>query len=430
MLSSAFAYRVVLLVAPAMVCACTIIPKSGPSTIAIEAGQAVCAPRNIATTSAAIDSPSQTLDFPYQLVRVTPRIIGGLVHAGNVTFSDAFTDRRPPADIRFGTGDVVSVSIYASGGGLQPKNDGPSGNSINLTDQWVDGKGNITAPYAGSIHVAGRTPTEVREEIKRRLADRFLEPDVVVTLKEQHATQVAVLGEVNKPNRFPINPAGERILDIIARAEGLKSQGFESFVTLMRGGKTATVYFDKIIGDQRNNIYVWPGDSILVSRKYRTFSAYGAVGSSVMGTNVFTGAGASGGLVIRFDSDAMSLVEALGKAYGLQDSLANPAAVFVFRFERREILEGMGIDVSCWHSPTVPVIYNTDFGIGSGLFLAQGFPMQDKDVLYVDNAAAVDITKFLIFLQTMFGTVQSATSPIDSTINTVRDYKYLRNNPF
>jgi polysaccharide export outer membrane protein len=414
------------LVAPIFLGACSIFPKSGPTTQAIEAGQAVCGPPSLATVAPA-DSQTKPVDLPYQLVRVTPRVVDVLARAGHVTLSDTFRDRRPPADIRFGTGDIVSVSIYASGGGLQPKNDGPSGNSINLTDQWVDSRGTITAPYAGTIRVAGRTPTQVKDEIKQRLADRFLEPDVVVTLKEQRASQVAVLGEVNRPNRLPVNPAGERILDIIARAEGLKNQGFESYVTLMRGGKNATVYFDRIVSDSRNNIYVWPGDSILVSRKYRTFSAYGAVGSSVLGTNVFTGAGASGGLVIRFDSEDMALVEALSKAYGLQDNLANPAAVFVIRLERREVLERMGLDVSCWHSPNVPVIYNIDFSNGSAFFMAKGFPMQDKDVLYVDNAASVDFLKVLYLLQTTFGTIESATRPIDATINTMRDYRYFRN---
>ena len=375
-----------------MLSACSILPKSGPSTYAVEAGQAICP---AAGANDPIDAPTKSVDFPYQLVRVTPDVVAELAHAGHGTFSDAFTDRRPPADIRFGAGDVVGVAIYAGGGGLQPKVDGPSGNSISLTDQWVDGKGNIAAPYAGSIHAAGRTPRQVENEIKQRLEDRFSDPEVVVTLKEQHASQVTVLGEVNRPNRFPINPAGERILDIVARAEGLKNQGYESFVTLMRGGKTATVYFDKITSDQRNNIYVWPGDTILVTRKFRSFSAYGAVGGSVMGTNVF----ASGGLVIKFESEDMPLVEALSKAYGLQDNLANPAAVFVYRIERRETLEHMGIDVSCWRSPTVPVIYNVNFSNGGGFFLAQGFPMQDKDILYVDDAAAVDVTKFLSLLQ-------------------------------
>lgn len=369
-----------------------MMPKSGPSTFAVEAGQAVC-PATGAIEP--IDASTKSVDFPYQFVRVTPGVVAELAHAGHGTFSDAFTDRRPPADIRFGAGDVVGVAIYAGGGGLQPKADGPSGNSINLSDQWVDGKGNITAPYAGSIHAAGLTPRQVEKEIKQRLADRFSDPEVVVTVKEQHASQVTVLGEVNRPNRFPINPAGERILDIVARAEGLKNQGYETFVTLMRGGRSATVYFDKITTEPGNNIYVWPGDTILVTRKYRSFSAFGAVGSSVMGTNVF----ASGGLVIKFESEDMSLVEALSKAYGLQDNLANPAAVFVYRIERREILEHMGIDVSCWRSPTVPVIYNANFANGDGFFLAQGFPMQDKDILYVDNAAAVDISKFLNLLQ-------------------------------
>jgi polysaccharide biosynthesis/export protein len=408
MLRRAFAHRVVLLVASTLFGACSLIPKSGPSTGAIEAGQAICSiPPALAAASGPIGAPTEPVDFRYQLIRVTPHVVGELARSAHVTLSDAFTDRRPRANIRFGPGDVISVTIYASGGGLQPKDDkSPSGNSVSLTDQSVDADGNITVPYAGSIHAAGLTPKQIEETIKQRLGNRFLEPDVVVTLREQRATQVTVLGEVTRPNKFPVNPAGDRILDIIARAEGLRGQGFETSVTLIRHGKSATVNFDKIVNEPKNNIYVWPGDTIMVRRDSPSFVAYGAVGSSVMG--IFNSGPSGGtGLNFKFDNQGLSLVEALSKAYSLEDSLANPAAVFIYRFERREVLERMGIDVSCWHSPVVPVIYNVDFAKGNGFFLARGFPMQDKDILYVDNAAAVDITKFLALLQTAFGTATS-----------------------
>jgi polysaccharide export outer membrane protein len=48
----------------------------------------------------------------------------------------------------------------------------------------------------------------------------------------------------------------------------------------------------------------------------------------------------------------------------------------------------------------------------SAYFLAQSFPMQDKDILYVSNADAVELTK-------VFNIVASATSTVSGTATDV-----------
>ena len=56
--------------------------------------------------------------LPYALVKVTPQVID-LLASWTPRIANAFTDRRPPQSIKFGIGDVVSVSIFeAAAGGL------------------------------------------------------------------------------------------------------------------------------------------------------------------------------------------------------------------------------------------------------------------------------------------------------------------------
>ena len=56
---------------------------------------------------------------PYGLVKLTPEVMSILEEYGPRTLSAIFGDRRPPPEIRFGIGDVVSVSIFeAAAGGL------------------------------------------------------------------------------------------------------------------------------------------------------------------------------------------------------------------------------------------------------------------------------------------------------------------------
>ena len=89
----------------------------------------------------------------------------------------------------------------------------------------------------------GRRP-EIQRDIESKLANRAIEPQVVVTLTEQNATEVSVVGDVlNAANRFRVRLGGERVLDMISKAGGLKFPGYELFVTLQRNKKRSTVYF-------------------------------------------------------------------------------------------------------------------------------------------------------------------------------------------
>lgn len=214
----------------------------------------------------------------YALVKLTPEVVEILARA-ELRLSGAFADRRPPKDIRFGVGDVVSVTIFESGAGglFIPAEAGVRpGNFITLPNQSVDNLGNIAIPYAGIIHAKGRTAPEVQQSIVDALKNRAIEPQVIVSLADQKTSLISVLGEVNKAQRFPANAAGEHILDAITRAEGPKSNGFDTWVMLERGGRRATVPFGALVYEPSNNIYVHPNDTIYLYREPQTFLAFGA----------------------------------------------------------------------------------------------------------------------------------------------------------
>src|SRR5471030_2291801 len=177
---------------------CTFLPSSGPATQEVV--------NNIQTGPEAL---------PYSLVRLTPDVLEVLA-ANRPRFGRAFPSRSGPSDLRFGVGDVVSVTIFeASAGGLFiPIEAGVRpGNFITLPNQNVDNSGNISVPYAGTIAARGRTPVEVQQAIIDALRNRAIEPQAVVSLVEQRTSLVSVLGDVNLPSRIPANYAGERILD-------------------------------------------------------------------------------------------------------------------------------------------------------------------------------------------------------------------------
>jgi polysaccharide biosynthesis/export protein len=363
---------------------CAMMPADGPQ------GRDV--------TTDAQDAGSVAL--PYALVQVTSKVVD--VQARYAPrLSSAFIDRAAPRAFRFGIGDIVSVTIFESkAGGLFTADSGvKAGNYVTVPNQAVDEHGNVAVPYAGQIRAKGRTPTEVQDEITDSLKSRALEPQIIVSLAEQRTSLYSVLGDVHNAGRFPASPSGERVLDAIARAGGPESQGYDVWVALERGGHRASIPFGALIYEPANNIYVLPSDVIFVYSQPQTFVAFGAAGSQGL---------------FKFDAWRISLAEALAKQGGLNDSQADPASVFLYRGETREVARQLGVDTSKYDGKIIPVIYHVDLRDPSGFFLAQNFPMGNKDVIYSSNATSVEATKFLNFLRTIMAT---ANDPITYATN-------------
>jgi polysaccharide export outer membrane protein len=385
----------ILIIAP-LLCSCgSYLSAYGPSSSDIRQG------------------PVDQKTIPYALIPLTAS--AAEVLARNIPrLGTFFTDRRPPDDIRFGVGDVVSVTIFeaAAGGLFIPADAGTRpGNFISLPNQNVDNKGNISVPYAGPIAAKGRTPAEVQNGIVAALNKRAIEPQAVVSLVDQRTSMISVLGEVNKPDRFPARAAGERILDAISRAGGPKGQGYDTWVMLDRAERREIVPFGALVYEPSNNIYVHPNDTIYLYNEPQTFLAFGAVAGNITSGVSTTVTGISGVVgttaqgQYNFNAWRISLTEAVAKAGGMSDLAADPSSVFIYRGETRQVAAQLGIDVSKFTGPVIPVIYNANLRDPAGFFLASKFQMRNKDIIYVSNSESVEVDKFLIQVNSVIGTI-------------------------
>ena len=362
---------------------CALMPANGPSSWDVWAGQHD--PKNV----------------PYAFVRVTPKVATVLAKAAPRLVSD-FPDRSRPRDIRFGIGDILSVTIFeASSGGLFiPAEAGVRpGNFINIPTQAVDINGNISIPFAGTIRARGRTQVEVQQAIVDALKDRAIEPQAVVSVVEQKTSLITVVGDVARSSRIPASLTPERILDTISRAGGPSGPGPDIWVSLEREGRRGLAPFGALVYEPANNIYVHPNDTIYLYREPQTFLAFGAFGNQQQ---------------IPFGTWRISLAEAVAKSGGLSDAIADPASVFIYRGETREVAEAMGIDCSKFQGPIIPVIYNFNFRNPGSQFLATTFEMRNKDVIYVANSVSTEATKFLTYIRTVNSTLND---PINYAIN-------------
>jgi polysaccharide biosynthesis/export protein len=350
----------------------------------------------------------------YALVRLTPRTVD-ILAANNPQIAGEFPDQRGPETVRFGVGDILGITIFESGpGGLFTSQQGgtTAGNYVTLPNQAVDDRGNISVPYAGTLRAKGRTAIEVQQAIINALKDSALKPQAVVSLVDQRATSYSVLGEVRGAGRFALSASGERLLDAIARAGGTAGQGNESWVMLEREGRRALAPFGAIVDVPANNIYVRAHDIIYVFREPQTFLAFGAVGASAGGgvgaVTISTGVSSKGGQ-FSFDAWRITLSEALAKTNGLSDASANPSSVFLYRGETRHVAELLGVDVSKFDGPIIPIIYNVDLRNPAGYFLTSKFEMRNKDAIYVSNASSIESAKLMSFISLVVGT---ASNPI------------------
>jgi polysaccharide export outer membrane protein len=306
------------------------------------------------------------------------------------SFKGAFTTGRPAPDLRIGVSDSVVVTIWeAAAGGLfsaAPDDRSVSAGSRTATipEQVVDQDGTIQVPYAGRLKVVGLRPAEVEREIVQALSHKAIDPQVVVTISKNLSNTVSVGGEVASGTRVPLTTKGDRILDVIASAGGIHVPASDAFVRLTRGPRTVSVAYNAILAHPEENIYARPGDIITVVRDPQTFTAFGGTGRNEQ---------------VPFDAAGITLEEAIAKAGGLLDYRADPAGIFLLRFEPSALVAQLdaGRDLPS-QGDLVPVVYRLNLRDANSFFLARSFPMQDKDILYVANSASDPVQKFLVMV--------------------------------
>jgi polysaccharide export outer membrane protein len=388
------------------------LPTSGPRGEAIEWKATV--------RLAAHDSKP----LPYCLVPVTPRVVD-VVGRHRERLAGRLADNRGPTSPMIGVGDVLSVTLFesAAGGLFFPLEGGlRNGNFLTIPNQIVDTKGDITIPYAPPIKAAGRTEQQIQVAIVDALKDRALEPQAVVTVVERRYSQVTLMGDIGTgigggPNvssgsggpgtsgglggagaRIPVSLSGERVLDVIARAGGVRSEGQDLWVLMERHHKVAIAPFEALVFEPANNIYVQAQDTIYVYREPQTYLAFGATGRQAQ---------------ISFDQWRLNMGEALAKAGGLLDDHAEPRWVFLYRAERQHVAQELDPRCATTDGTFVPVIYEVDLRDPPSLFLVTQFPMRNKDIIYISNSRSVESSKFFAYVRLIDATL---TDPINTAI--------------
>jgi polysaccharide export outer membrane protein len=330
-------------------------------------------------------------DSDFVLVDLTPAVLQQFGQFKRPSLAESFGN-MPPAPVRtVERGDVVSVTIWDAGGGLfSPQGSVPAANGAVIgtqqtvvPNQVVDPNGMITVPFAGQIKAAGKTTVATQKAIIAALAHQALQPQALVTVVTDQSNLVTVLGDVKAPNRLPLDINGMRLLDAIARAGGTVAPAFNEVVQVTRHGVAKRVRLSNVHDTPSENIYLQPDDTVYVLHDPEVVAVLGA---------------ATNNLRLQFDTEKMTLADAVGLAGGLRDLQAEPSGVFIFRMEPADLVQNLKPGAQAAVGGMVPVIFRTDMRAPQAFFMAQAFQMRDKDIVYVANAETTQIDKLVVKL--------------------------------
>lgn len=370
------------------VCGCSIAPNAGPSSRAV----------NSAENGTVVNADIKIIDMNDTVAR---QVISS---SRTNWFSETLGDGYPVGSI-IGLGDVLDIAIWEAppaalfgsvGGDPRVTSSSSTARGTALPPQMVNSDGRITVPFAGTIQASGRTPQQIERDITGRLAGKAHQPQVFVRLVGNATSNVTVVGDVTSSARVPLTARGERLLDVLASVGGVKQPVGKMTIQITRGDRLASMPLGAIITDPHQNIRLQPDDVVTALYQPYSFTALGATGRNEE---------------LPFEGTGITLAQALGRVAGIQDQRADVKGVFIFRLEDPAALDPV-TRASAKTTPDgkVPVVYRINMKDPATFFVAQGFPMRNKDVLYVSNAPLADIQKFVnVISSTIFPLATAAT---------------------
>lgn len=351
--------------------ACASLPSSGPTGTEIRR---------------AVAKPGQ---YPFTLVEVeTPAAIP---QAPIVPASALVTMPPRPTDL-IGPGDVLNITIYEAGVSLfgtalrtaavaGTTTVDTSSTAERLPTMRVDDYGYIRVPFVGRLRAAGHTAAEIQAMIQSGLRGMSQDPQVMVTIEQSITNSIILAGEITKPGRLVLATNRESLIDAIALAGGYRGNAKDAVARVQRDGQTFEIRLSDLLDMPQQDLQVAPGDRITLVSRPQSFSVLGAPNKAEE---------------IDFPRGRLTLAEAVALAGGANPNAGDAGAVFIFRY----VPQASGGEL--------PTVYHVNMMRPGAYLLSQRFVMHDRDVLYVGNARANQLSKFVNLLSQLFVPVATA----------------------
>ena len=356
-----------------------------------------------------IESVEEPNTVDYTLLKVTPLLVRQLqeeVKAAEFSIQGQLLKSEPPSyPYRLGPQDVVSISVwgydeFGSGTAVNTSSVGVGGAGIgNATGRTIDAQGNVFVPLVGEVKASGFTVNGFRRELQRSLSAYLKGPQVEVSVTAYRSQKVFIAGEVGRPGVVAITDQPLTLVNALSQAGGPTEAADFYNVALTRGSSRVKLNIDRLYfgGDTSINVLLKDGDVISVpDRMDRKVFILGEVGNSV-------GVNQARAYVMR--RGKMSLTEVLSDAGGMNPFSSAASQVYVIRANP--------LMISPTQAAMNPIVYNLDASNPEALVLADQFPMQPRDVVFVNPTGPTVIGRFIgQFLPILLPAILVSDNPI------------------
>ncbi|GAB7522205.1 polysaccharide biosynthesis/export family protein [Paraburkholderia sp. 2C] len=235
--------------------------------------------------------------------------------------------------------------------------------------QTVSPDGTIFFPFVGRIRAAGKTTSQIRDELSIGLRPFIKDPQVDVRVLAFRSQRVEVTGEVKTPGPLAISDVPLKLVDAITRSGGTNPDADLQRVRLTRNKKLYILNADAMLdrGDTSQDVLLQPGDVLNVPD--RTDS------------RIFVMGEVKSPATLSMLKGRFTIADALTGAGGILDTDANPRQIFVMRGMR--------------DNPTSPQIFRLDMTQPDAVMLSSQFQLQPLDVVYVGTAAGATFNRMI-----------------------------------
>lgn len=405
------------LIAVTQLAACTVIPGQHIWQYATQSSVEVPVKEDNATILKKLNIESITaqlivdMEKDFNNYSLSPNNVANLYYDYRI---GSKAKREAPAktaisEYRVGPRDILNITVWE-----HPELTIPAGEfrAAETAGTVVGEDGNIFYPYAGIIKAEGRTVEDIRAELTKKLSVYIEQVQLDVRVTSYRSQRVYVVGEVTTPGIQQVKDIPLTVLEAINSAGGLSHEADARNITLTRGNKTYNVNLLALYegGDLSQNVTLQHGDVLNVpDREFNKVFVLGETTSSTIGGGVSVTAG--GTLSTRSRSlymskGRMTLTEALSDAGGISQDLADAARIFVFR-------GGLG----------KPKIYHLDAKSPDVLLLADRFPLQPRDVIFVDRAEGIRWNQIINEVQPTINLINSVIQGTNGIIGTPQRIK-------
>jgi polysaccharide export outer membrane protein len=273
-------------------------------------------------------------------------------------------EREEEKQYRVGPRDILSITVWE-----HPELTIPAGQfrSAETSGNVVGEDGNIFYPYAGVVKAAGRTVEEIRTELTRKLSRYIERVQLDVRVASYRSQRVYIVGEVKVPGIQLVKDIPLTVLEAINNAGGVTELSNRRNITLTRDGKIYNINLLALYegGKIDQNVVLKHGDVLNIpDREFNKIF--------VLGDTAGSGTGSARSRTLYMNKGRMTLTEALSDGGGADQQNSDPARIFVFR-------GGLG----------KPAIFHLNAKSPDALILADRFPLQPRDVVYINRAEGV-----------------------------------------